>query len=84
MTIEKPLKTLKLDELIILAKQCVYREPDGHFGKWDENDLFFTAISRYINDDFLLNLTLIVCKKIPPVKLFVKNYLRNYIKTCNS
>ena len=63
MTIEKPLKTLKLDELIILAKQCVYREPDGHFGEWNEKDLFLTAISRYINDDFLLNLTLRVFER---------------------
>tara|TARA_Y100000996_G_C22482127_1_gene626642 strand:- start:922 stop:1179 length:258 start_codon:yes stop_codon:yes gene_type:complete len=78
------IKKLKLNDLVILAQNCKYNEPEGDFKSWNETNLYFTSISRYINDPFLVHLTLTVCNKIPPVKLFVKHHLRSYIKVCNS
>tara|TARA_B100000035_G_C20981498_1_gene545643 strand:- start:611 stop:883 length:273 start_codon:yes stop_codon:yes gene_type:complete len=75
------IKKMTMEELIVEARTVEYSDPNKEYAMWSEEEFYmksiYVALGSYEQIQALIN----ICKVIPPLKLFVKQQLRNYIKT---
>ena len=48
--------------------------------QWDNDDIYNASLNILVNQPILLKCIDLVCSSMPPLKLFIKTSLKNYIK----
>ncbi len=74
------LNKLKLEDLIILARQIQYIPPTYNEDSWTQDDIYNAAISETLHNKYQIKASEIVCDSFAPIKIFFKGTLRNYIR----
>ena len=74
-----------LKEYLDKAKTIDYIPPDNvSINDMDKKEIFFGAISETMNSTYQIKAALIVCDMFPPLKIFFKSQLKDYMKTMDS
>ena len=73
------LNKLKMEELIYIAQQCKYVEPDGEMTTWSDDDAVLAGTYQFITNPLFIRICGMVCKTLPPIKIIIKQNLRTYI-----
>lgn len=74
-----------LKEYLDKAKTIDYIPPDNvSINDMDKKEIFFGAISETMTSKYQLKAALIVCEMFPPLKIFFKSQLKDYIKIMDS
>lgn len=74
------LNKMKLEDLIVVAKQIKYIPPSYDESSWTQDDIYNGAIQETLGTRYQMRASLMVCDSFAPLKLFFKSTLRNYIK----
>lgn len=74
-----------LKDYLEQAKSIEYIPPDNvSINDMDKKEIFFGAISETMTSKYQLKAALIVCEMFPPLKIFFKSQLKDYMKTMDS
>lgn len=74
-----------LKDYLEQAKSIEYIPPDNvSINDMDKKEIFFGAISETMNSTYQIKAALIVCDMFPPLKIFFKSQLKDYIKIMDS
>tara|TARA_Y100000816_G_C25769469_1_gene404017 strand:- start:322 stop:594 length:273 start_codon:yes stop_codon:yes gene_type:complete len=73
-------KKLTMEELIIEARNVEYTNPNKDYNEWSEDEFYMKSINVALGSYEQIQSLINICKFLPPLKLFVKQQLRNYIK----
>lgn len=74
------LKKLTLEELLELAKEIKYTPPSNDITTWTQQQVYHSALSVTVTQPVQIYAALLVCKTFPPLKIFFKSQIREYIK----
>lgn len=77
---EKNIRSLKLTELMIYAKNFNYINPGTKEESWSTEEIYYAALHETLNSKYQIRASEIICGIFPPLKLLFKNTIRNYIK----
>ena len=67
-------------ELSEIAKHVNYAKPELPLDRWNNEQVFYGATTTALKDELLMKACFIICDTFPPLKLFFKKILRDYIK----
>jgi hypothetical protein len=67
-------------ELFEICKHIQYTPPNKPMEQWDNDDIYNSSLNILVNQPILLKCIDLVCSSMPPLKLFIKTSLKNYIK----
>ena len=73
-------KKLTMEELIVEARRVNYNVPNKDYSEWSEDEFYMKSINVALESYEQIQALTNICKFLPPLKLFVKQQLRNYIK----
>ena len=69
-----------LNNLIIIAKNVQYIEPiSKNIDDWNSDELVFKSIKIALDNDIQVKAGLYICNQFPPLKIFYKSILNQYI-----
>jgi hypothetical protein len=71
---------MTMEELLICAKNVNYIEPNKDVKEWSIDELHLKSINVALDSYAQLQSLINICNTFPPLKIFVKSQLRNYIK----
>ena len=74
------LNNLNLVQLLELAKQVNYVDPNSEESQWNDHEVIYKAINLSINSPIQVRAALIMCDMFPPLKIIFKTIIRRYIK----
>lgn len=74
---------LKLNELMTLASTIKYIPPSHDEDTWSTEDVYHAALYETLHSKYQMKSSELICGFFPPLKLFFKNIIRNYIKIMN-
>lgn len=77
---EKNIKSLKLTDLMIYAKNFNYINPGTSEDTWSTEEIYYAALHETLHSKYQIRASEIICGIFPPLKLLFKNTIRNYIK----
>lgn len=70
----------KLVELIEDAKAVNYIEPNKNISEYDKEEILYGAIHVSLRNEIQIRAGLLLLDMFPPVKIFIKGLMRQYIK----
>lgn len=73
------LNNLKLKELIFLAKNVTYINPEKKYEDLTEDERLFEAINYGLNSRAQIDSLFYACTICPPIKLLAKERIKRYI-----
>ena len=73
-------KKLTMEELIVEARNVEYTNQKKNNKEWSEDEFYMKSINVALESYEQIQALTNICKILPPLKLFVKQQLRNYIK----
>jgi len=73
------IKSLTMNELMVLAKNIPYTHPNYSQDKWTTEDIYYAALCETVNSQYQIRASEIICGVFPPLKLLFKKTLRSYI-----
>ena len=77
------IKKMTMEELILEAKTVNYSDPNKDYSMWSEEEFYMKSIHVALGSYEQIQSLINICKILPPLKLFVKQQLRTYIKMYN-
>ena len=74
------LKSKSLIELIEIAKNIDFKIPNLHVDEFTYEQIFYSATFISLREEILIKAGLIICNMFPPLKIFIKKIIRDYIE----
>ena len=71
---------LNMHQLFEVCKTINYVPPDKPLEQWTKEESYYGGLNIVIQQPILLRCVDFVCASIPPLKLFIKSTLKDYIK----
>ena len=71
---------LTMNQLFDICKNITYVPPDKPLEDWSREESYYGGLNIIIKQPVLLRCVDFVCASIPPLKLFIKSTLKEYIK----
>lgn len=71
---------LTMTQLFEVCKNIHYIPPNKHLDQWTKEESYYGGLNIVIQQPILLRCVEFVCASIPPLKLFIKSTLKDYIK----
>lgn len=75
------LNNLKLTDLIFLAQNVTYNQPDKEYKDWTEDEILFNAVYLGVRNQSQIDTLFMACQTCPPVKLLAKERIRRFVTT---
>ena len=69
---EKNIRSLKLTELMIYAKNFNYINPGTKEESWSTEEIYYAALHETLNSKYQIRASEIICGIFPPLKLLFK------------
>ena len=73
------LKGMTMEELLDCANNVEYKEPNKKYELWTIEELHLKSIEVALSNYAQLQSLKNICNTFPPLKIFVKGQLKNYI-----
>lgn len=72
-------KSYTMEQLLDICKHIEFVPPDKPLDEWTKDETYYAGLNIALQQPILLKCIFFICSSFPPLKLFIKATLKQYI-----
>ena len=72
-------KSYTMEQLLDICKHIEFVPPDKPLDEWTKDETYYAGLNIALKQPILLKCIFFICSSFPPLKLFIKATLKQYI-----